>query len=284
MCRDLVKQTMTESITLKLPALLDVVRRTATEAGAMAMGYFRPGAATSARVWSKQGGSPVTEADINVDAFLKASCALALGEAAWLSEETVDDPARLGRQFVWVVDPIDGTRAFMAGVPDWCVCVALLCDDEPVLGVVHAPALDITYEALIGKGSFANGRKLAANVIPEGTLPRLAGPKPLLDTLSQHLAFEPQPKVPSLALRITRIADGSLDGGLVLPDSRDWDLAAADLVLREAGGRITTRDNALLAYNRERPVHATLVAAGDALHPSLLAAARKMREQSSSRS
>jgi myo-inositol-1(or 4)-monophosphatase len=269
---------MTESLSLRLADLVASVRSAAIAAGDMALDDFRPGAQTSARIWSKQGGSPVTEADIKVDAFLKASCAGLLGEAAWLSEETIDDPVRLQRKLVWVVDPIDGTRAFMAGVPDWCVCVALLADNQPVLGVVHAPALGITYEAVAGKGALGNGVRLKVSGRLENA--RVAGPKPMLDALTRHLAFSPQPKVPSLALRLVRIADASLDGGLVSPDSRDWDLAAADLILREAGGRVTNLDNAALAYNRERPVHATLVAAGEALHPALLAAAQQMRAQS----
>jgi myo-inositol-1(or 4)-monophosphatase len=269
---------MDESLNLRLPGLLATVRRAACEAGEMAMGHFRHGAQTSAKTWSKQGGSPVTEADIAVDAYLKSTLEAALPEAAWLSEETVDDPVRLGRPLVWVVDPIDGTRAFMAGVPDWCVCVALLAGDGPVLGVVHAPALGVTYEALASKGSVANGKPLKVSGRLDNA--RIAGPKPMLDALGQHMAFAAQPKVPSLALRMTRIADASLDGGLVLPDARDWDLAAADLILREAGGRITGLDNAPLTYNRARPVHATLVAAGNALHPALLAAALRMREQS----
>jgi myo-inositol-1(or 4)-monophosphatase len=268
---------MLESRTVNLPDMLATVRRVAAEAGAIAMGHFRPGAPTSAEIWSKQGGSPVTKADIDVDAFLKERLEAALPQAAWLSEETVDDPVRLGRDLVWVVDPIDGTRAFMAGVPDWCVCVALLRGNEPVLGVVHAPALEITYEAIIGMGAEANGKRLTVSGRLDNA--RIAGPKPMLDALGQHFAFTAQPKVPSLALRMTRIADASLDGGLVLPDARDWDLAAADLIVREAGGRISTLDNAPLAYNRTRPVHATLVAAGNALHPLLLAAALRMREQ-----
>ena len=126
-----------------LPTLARLMRTVAREAGEIAMASFRLGAPTSARVWDKEGGSPVTEADIAVDTFLKARCAEALPEAAWLSEETVDDPARLGSDLVWVVDPIDGTRAYMAGVPDWCVCIALLSRNTPVLGIVHAPALSV---------------------------------------------------------------------------------------------------------------------------------------------
>ncbi|MGL4441843.1 MAG: 3'(2'),5'-bisphosphate nucleotidase CysQ [Bosea sp. (in: a-proteobacteria)] len=269
---------MTESSELNLPDLLECVRRIALEAGDIAQGHFRLGAQTSAQIWSKQGGSPVTKADIDVDAFLKSTLEAALPKAAWLSEETVDDPVRLGRELVWVVDPIDGTRAFMAGVPDWCVCVALLSNNQPVLGVVHAPALGITYEAITGKGAIANGKALKVSGRLDNA--RVAGPKPMLDALGAYMAFAPQPKVPSLALRLTRIADASLDGGLVLPDARDWDLAAADLILHEAGGRITNLDNARLAYNRERPVHPTLVAAGTGLHPALLAAALQLREKS----
>jgi myo-inositol-1(or 4)-monophosphatase len=274
---------MTESITSRLPDLSAMARAAAIAAGDIAMGFFRPGAATNARVWTKQGGSPVTEADTSVDSFLKVSCAIALPEAGWLSEETADDPSRLGKPLVWVVDPIDGTRAFMAGIPDWCVCVALLSGNEPVLGVVHAPALGVTYEAVAGRGALRNGLPISAtgaSAVP----PRIAGPKPMLDALAKDFALEPQPKVPSLALRIVRIADGALDAGLVSADSRDWDLAAADLVLREAGGIVTGLDGRMLAYNRGRPVHATLVAAGLTLHPRLLEAAQAMRNQSFARS
>ncbi len=280
---DAINRPMPENLMPRLPDLALSTRQAAIAAGEMAMGFFRPGAATSARIWTKQGGSPVTEADTGVDSFLKVSCAMALPGAAWLSEETADDPARLGSRLVWVVDPIDGTRAFMAGSPDWCVCVALLADNEPILGIVHAPALGLTYEARRGAGALCNGAPItvAAAGLRE---PRIAGPKPMLDALARGFSFEAQPKVPSLALRLARVADASLDGGLVSPDARDWDLAAADLILREAGGQVTTLDGSRLGYNRVRPVHATLVAAGAGLHPALLAAALSMRQSSLSRS
>ncbi len=275
--------TLASSTLARLPELAERAHQAALAGGAMAMGHFRPGAATSARVWTKQGGSPVTEADTSVDSFLKVSCTMALPEAAWLSEETADDPARIGKSFVWVVDPIDGTRAFMAGHADWCVCVALLQDNEPILGVVHAPALGVTYLATAGGGAFRNGVRLdLAGGLTAG-LPRIAGPKPMLDAVMRHLAIDPQPKVPSLALRLARVADGAIDGGLVSPDSRDWDLAAADLVLREAGGLVSGLDGAPLIYNRARPVHATLVAAPRAFHARLLGAATALREPFASR-
>src|ERR671910_31683 len=109
-------------------SLLPAVRGIAHEAGRIAGRYFQCGGKTTARIWSKHGGSPVTEADVAVDSFLKVELSAALPEAAWLSEETADDPARLDARRVWIVDPIDGTRAFLSGHPDWCVAIALLID------------------------------------------------------------------------------------------------------------------------------------------------------------
>jgi myo-inositol-1(or 4)-monophosphatase len=262
------------------PDLLAMARAAAVRGGALALAHFRPGQTTSARIWSKAGGSPVTEADIAVDTYLKETCAAALPEAAWLSEETVDDTARLGRRLVWVVDPIDGTRAFMAGNPDWCVCVGLLIDAVPALGVVHAPALGLTYTAVAGAGAQRNGARLSASRAAALAGARIAGPTPMLDLIAPPTGIAPQPKVPSLALRLARVADGQIDGGLVSPDARDWDLAAADVVLSEAGGRVTTLDGAPLTYNRENPAHPTLVAAAGALHAPLLAAAAALRAAS----
>ena len=102
-----------------LPNLLPQVREIAQEAGALAMRFFRSGLATSARIWSKAGGSPVTEADVAVDTLLKIRLSGILPEAGWLSEETADAPHRLVQDLVWIVDPIDGTRAFLSGSHDW---------------------------------------------------------------------------------------------------------------------------------------------------------------------
>jgi myo-inositol-1(or 4)-monophosphatase len=271
---------MIPSHLIDLPEALAAASKTAVAAGEIAMRFFRPGERTSATIWEKAGGSPVTEADIAVDDFLKQQCRRQRPDAAWLSEETADDAARLGRSLVWVVDPIDGTRAFMAGSPDWCVCVALLAGDQPVMGVVHAPALGLTYTAVAGSGAARNGARLAVSVADRLANARIAGPKPMLDVLARGAPISAQPKVPSLALRLARIADGQLDGGLVSPDARDWDLAAADLVLREAGGRVSTLDGAALRYNRPNPVHATLVAAAGSLHEPLRLAALALRETS----
>ncbi|CAH1654934.1 Inositol monophosphatase family protein [Hyphomicrobiales bacterium] len=257
--------------------LMKAVCESCLEAGTLALDLFRPGEQTAARTWAKSGGSPVTEADIGVDTFLRIRLSALLPEAAWLSEETVDDAQRLSHRLVWVVDPIDGTRAYMSGSPDWAVCVALLDAGQPVLGVVHAPACETTYTAVSGGGAQCSGKTIRASRTTSLAGARIAGPKPMLDTLSQSERFEAVPKIPSLALRLTRIADGTIDAGLVSPDARDWDLAAADLVLSEAGGCLSDAAGQAVVYNRPNPVHGTLVASNGLLAAPLLQAAERLR-------
>jgi myo-inositol-1(or 4)-monophosphatase len=258
--------------------LLPAIRESCIEAGELALGLFRPGEKTAARTWSKSGGSPVTEADIGVDTFLRIRLSALLPDAAWLSEETVDDALRLTRRYVWVVDPIDGTRAFMSGSPDWAVCVALLDEGKPVLGVVHAPASAATYTALAGGGAQRNGSPIATTTAATLAGARIAGPKPMLDALARIAPFTAADKIPSLALRLARIADGTIDAGLISADARDWDLAAADLILREAGGWLGGSDGQPALYNRETPIHGVLVASGAALRGTLLEALQRARD------
>jgi myo-inositol-1(or 4)-monophosphatase len=270
---------MMKSSHLPIPEdLLPEVEASCREAGQIALDLFRPGAMTAAKTWSKAGGSPVTEADIGVDTFLHVRLSALLPDAAWLSEETADDTLRLSRRFVWVVDPIDGTRAFMTGSPDWAVCVALLDEGTPILGVVHAPAGATTYTAIRGGGALRNGEPIRTSAIASLTGARIAGPKPMLDALARRESLIAADKIPSLALRLTRIADGTIDAGLVSPDARDWDLAAADLVLSEAGGQVTTAEGEALGYNREVPVHGMLMAAGNNLAAPLAQALSRLRE------
>jgi myo-inositol-1(or 4)-monophosphatase len=255
--------------------LASPLRAVARAAGAVALPFFRAGAATTARLWYKERGSPVTEADVAVDTYLKVHLSQALPEAGWLSEETTDDPARLGKRFVWIVDPIDGTRAYMSGHPDWSVAIALLDAGRPVLGVVYAPAHDQLYEASLRGGAMRNGRPIRVSAACALNGARVTGPKPLVTWLhGQAGPVEILPKIPSLALRLARVAEGSVDIGLVSSNSRDWDLAAADLILHEAGGRVTDFAGRELAYNRPEPVHGELAAVSARLHPRVIAAMR----------
>jgi len=246
----------------------------ALQAGDIALSFFNRGAPTTARIWSKDKGSPVTEADVAVDTFLKIHLSQSLPEAGWLSEETADNPDRLRKRLVWIVDPIDGTRAFLAGNPDWSVAIALLADDRPVLGIVYAPAHGRFYEATLGGGARADGAPIAVSALPSLDKARIAGPNPLVDVFERRIGrpLERLAKVPSLALRLCRVADGSIDITLVRADSRDWDIAAADLILHEAGGRLSDFEGGDVLYNQPDPIHGELAGASARLHPAVIGA------------
>lgn len=235
---------------------LALVRTAAEEAGRIAMGYF----GRDPEVWMKAGVSPVSEADYAVDRFLKEVLRAARPDYGWLSEETVDTPERLGARRTFVVDPIDGTRAFLAGEDVWCISIAVVEAGRPTVGVLDCPARREVFAASAGKGATLGGAPLA--VREPGETPSIAGPKPMLDALPGGIAgrMHRHRYVPSLAYRIAMIAAGRLDGTFVKANSHDWDLAAADLVLSEAGGAVCGPDGARLAYAGSDPRRGVLAA------------------------
>jgi myo-inositol-1(or 4)-monophosphatase len=253
-----------------LPAVLALLTEAATEAGAIAMHYFREGTRTTAEVHAKAGGSPVTEADFAVDRFLLNRLVGALPQAGWLSEETADSAERLSRHDVLVVDPIDGTRAFVAGLTAWAISVALVSGDRPVAGVVYVPAMNRLYQGMAGGGAWCDGVPLM--MPPRSVLAgaRVAGPENFVAPFVRRARMTYVEKVPSLACRFVRLAEGLFEVGISSANSHDWDLAAADLILEEAGGRLTAADGRSLAYNRAVPRHPPLFGSSRELHPALL--------------
>jgi len=246
--------------------LADAVR----EGGALALQTFRG----ELKSWIKGKSSPVSEADLAVDALLRQRL-IAGNDFGWLSEETEDDPSRLQKAHVWVVDPIDGTRAYLAGLPEWVISAALVHDGRPVIAAVYAPVTDELFLANAGGGATRNGVPIRASGNDQLAGARVSGAKRRLDALA---AIEPRietvPRAPSLALRLARVAAGALDATFTAPGSHDWDLAAADLLVHEAGGALTTLTGDRLIYNQANPVHGALVAAGNARHKVLLGVIR----------
>lgn len=249
------------------PAIQNIVE----EAGMLAFEGFREGRQTTSRIWYKDGGSPVTASDIAANDLLEEKLQKLLPEAAWLSEETTDHSDRLSKNLVWIVDPIDGTRAFLSGHPDWCVSVALLADGQPVIGSIFAPALQIRYSAVQNNGAERNGRAMAVSTRPTLADARIAGPKPMIAAVERVAGPAHRlARIPSLALRLARVAEGSIDVGLVSGMARDWDIAAADLILREAGGIMTGLSGEAVRYNNPFPTHGELAASSKLLHSSLI--------------
>ena len=251
-----------ESLSHADPFVRTLIEVTQT-AGSLALGFFRSGAKTSAAISYKAGGSPVTEADEAVNRYLEEELRKLLPTAAWLSEESIDTLERLAQDLVLVIDPIDGTKGFAAGLPTWAVAVALVFRSRPIVGIVHAPAVSQTYVAVQSCGARLNDREIHVSELPKLQAgAKVAGPQRLAQNLhSVGLSFDLLPKIPSLALRIAHVAAGGLDAALVSENSHDWDIAAADLILREAGGLLTSLDGDAPTYNRRDTRHGILVAA-----------------------
>jgi myo-inositol-1(or 4)-monophosphatase len=244
-----------------------LLKETVREAGSLALSMFR----TELKIWTKGASSPVSEADIAVNDLLEARLRNVTPDYGWLSEESADDEDRLGKHLVWIVDPIDGTRGYLAGREDWCVSVALVEGSAPLLAAVFAPVTDELFFAARGLGATRNEIPVFVTGGTELDFARVAGPKPLVQRLNATKQdITPHPRIASLALRLCRVAQGNLDVAFAGGQSRDWDLAAANLIVLEANGSMTALSGDTILYNRREVAHGILVAAGRERHASIV--------------
>lgn len=237
---------------------LDLIRSAALEAAELTLRFFR----NDPRAWTKAGNSPVSEADMAVDALLRTNLLTARPDYGWLSEETEDDRSRLLRRRAFVLDPIDGTREFLAGRPGWGISLAVVEEGRPRAGVFAAPALREIYAAALGGGAYRNGERLI--LPPQDSLQgiRIAGAKGALRGLAEKAGIEASAieQVGSLSYRVTAVAGGRFDLAFAHAGAQDWDLAAADLLVHEAGGLVISLEGEPLRYNQGTPVQPSVVA------------------------
>ncbi len=218
------------------------------EAGQIAHGLW-PGAGHALDSWEKEPGSPVCEADIEVDGYLRRQLGQLLPSAGWLSEETADDPDRLSKGLLWLVDPIDGTRDFIRGRSGWCVSVALISDGRPLIGLLEAPARDEKWVAVAGQGVWRNGETLSAS--RRGHLEGARVPADQLAKIDRILTMVDKPN--SIALRVAMVAADEADLVATLRWGFEWDIGAATLIAREAGATVTDAFGQPFAYNKRDP-------------------------------
>ena len=222
--------------------------------------------------WTKGADrSPVTEGDIAVNELLRERLPALAPDAGWLSEETADHLPDRAMPLVWIVDPIDGTRSYISGRADWTISVALAEHGRPLMAALYAPVTEEMFLASRGEGATLNGAPIRVSAGDTLSGAKLAGPKRYLERLA-NLSPDilPQPKVHSLALRIARVAHGTLDAAIAGGGTHDWDLAAADLLVHEAGGALTDFAGRPLIYNRPQLTHGALIAAGHGRHGTLI--------------
>jgi myo-inositol-1(or 4)-monophosphatase len=245
-----------------LDADLALLVEAAESAADLALSYFRQ----DPKVWHKENASPVSEADYAVDRLLKETLLAARPDYGWLSEETEDDPARLNCRRVFVVDPIDGTRGFLAGSDEWTISLAVVEDGRPLAAVLIQPTAARLYTATADGGAHVGGHPLAILRVPPIETARVAGPTALMTRLRNSVPdVRDGGYIASLALRIAMIADERLDLAFARPNAHDWDIAAAHLIVTEAGGTLLAANGEDIRYNQAVTTHPGLVAGSETL-------------------
>ncbi|MBL1430793.1 MAG: 3'(2'),5'-bisphosphate nucleotidase CysQ [Robiginitomaculum sp.] len=252
---------------------LQLLENAAKQAGVLAMQWFNTSANTSpAKVWDKGGNHPVTEADLAVDKLLNTTLRQARPKYGWLSEESKDDGSRLKSKRVFVIDPIDGTRAFIKGKPHFSISLAIVENGRPIAGAVYNPALDEMYLAATGQGASANGKAInvrdckallnCSMIASDGLFKQKhwRNKWPEMNCESRN----------SMAYRIALVAAAKFDATLTLRPKSDWDLAAADLIAEEAGAVITDPNGQKFYYNLQSTSKSGVICAGKTVHDLIL--------------
>lgn len=238
----------------------------AREAGRIAHAMW-PGDGHALESWEKAPGNPVCAADLAVDAYLISELGRLLPAAGWLSEETADDPSRLDKSLIWLVDPVDGTRDFIRGRTGWAVSIALISEGRPLIGLLCAPARGEEWVGVAGQGAWRNGERLRAStrdVLPGARVPADSLPREDKDLV-------PVDKPNSIALRVAMVAADEADLLATVRWGSEWDIGAAGLIAREAGARVTDAFGNPLGYNKRDPRAFGLLVSAPGIHDTAVA-------------
>lgn len=244
--------------------LIDAVR----DGGAIACKFFKG----EYKHWSKGKAGPVTEADLAVDAYLNTKLTNARTEYGWLSEESIDDKSRLTKQRLFIADPIDGTRAFIRGLPEFTIVACVVDGTRPVSAAIYNPVTDEMFDATLNGGAHLNGKPIHVSVRTDLEGCRMLSSANMLER-PEWTAKLPAMQIEqkrSIAYRMALVAAGQYDAMASLGPKHDWDVAAGDLIVHEAGGLATTDAGATLVYNQPPALQPSTIAAGPRVHACLL--------------
>jgi 3'(2'), 5'-bisphosphate nucleotidase len=243
---------------------LRVAERLAREAGQAALRFY--GVATAAL---KEGGSPVTAADHAANDVIEAGLRAAFPEDAILSEESRDSPERMGSARCWVVDPLDGTKEFLARNGEFSIMIGLAVEGRAVVGAVYLPDGDVLFSAAEGGGAsvIRGGERRPLVCAAAATSLRLVGSRSHADRttlrIQEELGIDDVEPCGSVGVKCSRIAEGGRDLYVhPVPYLKEWDTCAPEVVLREAGGTVTDCCGAPLAYNKAKPAQPHGILAG----------------------
>jgi myo-inositol-1(or 4)-monophosphatase len=246
---------------------LELAVLAAREAGAIVMKSFR----TEQEVTHKSPDQPLTQADLAADAAIKRILLGNRPEYGWLSEETADNAARLQREYVWIVDPIDGTRSYIAGYPEFAISIGLAENDRALVGVVFNPATDEMFAARRGAGAWRVGGA-ALNV------ERAANARALVASRSEIRKGELAPFASAFAIsgtgstayKMMKVAAGDAQVFVSRGPKSEWDVCAGVLIVEEAGGRATDLKGREIRFNQKRTDIYGILTTNGLLHSELL--------------
>ncbi|MBF0462686.1 MAG: 3'(2'),5'-bisphosphate nucleotidase CysQ [Magnetococcales bacterium] len=254
---------------------LALMEEAARMAGSCIMRYFQPGAEVSNHVHlkDKSRNNPLTKADVEADQLLRQELLGHRPDYGWLSEETADDASRLSRQRVWIVDPMDGTKEFMRGIPRFAVSIGLVEAGRPIAACIHNPATHEFFSATLDGGARLNGQRI--QVSPQD---RLCGAS-CLASHSETKRGEWEPfkttfhitPMGSIAYKLALVAAGRFDLTFTLTPKNEWDFCAGTLLLHEAGGRVSHKDGQPCRFNQKNTKVRSVLATNGRLHEALLA-------------
>ncbi|MAZ46835.1 MAG: hypothetical protein CMM98_04590 [Rickettsiales bacterium] len=201
----------------------------------------------------KAKNQPVTNADIEINNFLLDFLKKKTPTFGWLSEESLDDRSRFESDFFWCLDPIDGTRSYIIGKPEYTISLALIKKFKPIFGIVYNPITKEYFHAQENKGAFCNNIKIKVNSKKKFELCSLAVSNSEINILKSYNFFNNKiiKKIGSIAYKIALVAKGKIDVAMSLTKKNDWDLAAADLLIKEARGTIMETNGKKIIYNTQ---------------------------------
>jgi myo-inositol-1(or 4)-monophosphatase len=219
-------------------------------------------------VREKSHDNPVTEADLRANAVIQRHIQRAFPTDGWLSEETGDSSARLACRRTWIIDPLDGTKEFTQHIPEFCICIALVDDGDPVVGVEYNPITDELFAAARGHGITVSGVPVRPTATADVAQARVLASRSE-DKRGEWDAYKSRMKVEltgSVAFKLALIAAGRADGTFSLTPKHEWDICAGAALLLEAGGRITDCHGVPLRFNqKQKPLLPGIIATNAAL-------------------
>ncbi|MBF0096224.1 MAG: 3'(2'),5'-bisphosphate nucleotidase CysQ [Magnetococcales bacterium] len=257
-----------------LPSALAVMEAAARQAGTAIMAYFQPGSrvASHVRLQDKGRNNPVTKADMEANRLLHDTLLAAFPDHGWLSEESADSPDRLCCQRVWIVDPMDGTKEFVKGLPQFAISIALVDAGQPIAACIYNPATAELFTATCYGGAHLNGQRISTS-----SRQQLPG----ASCLASHSESQRGEWIPfnqdlmitqmgSIAYKLALVAAGRFDLSFTLTPKNEWDFCAGALLLQEAGGRISHKDGRAFCFNQHNPQVRSVLASNGHLHDLLL--------------